>query len=127
MSELILYENKVSVLDSEIENHNWYDKNDKTKVAEAEEFRKNLNATVHSVWHGWAAYSTFARKTWTRRCKKLKVDESTPPDWALALLIQLVEKAGYKYPGIDNAWYQKYTQTKSGWDVLTKTEQGLFL
>jgi hypothetical protein len=114
-------------LDSEIENHNWYDKKDKTKVAEAEQFRRNLNAAVHSVWHGWAAYSTFAQNVWSRRCKKLKVKESTPADWSLALLIQLVEQAGYTYPGIDKEWYSKYTQTKSGWDCLTKTEQSLFL
>lgn len=113
-------------LDDEIENHSWYDSGDKKKIAEAEKFRKYLNATVHSVWHGWEAYMKFAQKVWKRRCEKTKVSETTPADWSLALLIQLVEKAGYKFPGIDKAWYLKYTGP-SGWDCLTTDEQGLFL
>ena len=113
-------------LDSEIENHSWYNKGDKTKVAEAEQFRKYLNATVHSVWHGWEAYMKFAQKLWSRRCKKTGVKQATPADWSLALLIQLVEKAGYKFPGIHKSWYAKYDQP-TGWDCLSTEEQALFV
>lgn len=113
-------------LDEAIENHSWYNKSDKNKVTEAEKFRMYLNATVHSVWHGWEAYMKFATKLWARRCKKTGVKETVPADWSLALLIQLVEKAGYKYPGIGREWYSKYTQP-SGWDCLTDAEQELFL
>jgi len=113
-------------LDEEIENFSWYDKSDKKKVAEAEKFRKNLNATVHSVWHGWEAYMKFAQKVWVRRYKKIGAKEQTPADWSLALLMQLVQKAGYTYPGIDKSWYIKYT-APSGWDCLTADEQALFV
>jgi hypothetical protein len=60
----------------------------------------------------------------------------TTPKWKnekLNILIPMAgagsrfEQAGYTYPGIDKEWYSKYTQTKSGWDCLTKTEQNLFL
>lgn len=113
-------------LDEEIENFSWYSKDDAKKVDEAEKFRKYLNATVHSVWHGWDAYMKFAQQVWNRRCTKLQKKEQTPADWSLALLIQLVKKAGYTFPGIDKAWYSKYDQP-SGWDCLTNEEQQLFL
>jgi hypothetical protein len=33
-------------------------------MLETEKFRKYLNATVHSVWHGWDAYMKYAQKLW---------------------------------------------------------------
>ncbi len=118
----------ILLLDDEIENHSWYDKEDPVKVNEAEKFRKNLNATVYNVWHSWEAYMKFAQKLWNRRCIKMgntKKDE-TPADWSLTLLIQLTAKAGYTFKGIHKDWYNKYTQP-SGWDCLTDEEQALFL
>lgn len=116
----------ILLIEDEIENHSWYNSADKKKMLEAEKFRKYLNATVHSVWHGWDAYMKYAQKLWGRRCKKTGVKETVPADWSLALLIQLVEKAGYTYPGINSAWYLKYTGP-SGWDCLTSDEQALFV
>lgn len=116
----------VLMLDDEIEENSWYDKSDKTKVAEVEKFRKYINATVHSVWFGWESYMKFSQKVWARRCKKIGVKEAVPADWSLALLIQLVEKAGYTFPGIKQAWYKKYT-SPSGWGCLTVDEQALFV
>lgn len=116
----------ILLVEEAIENHSWYNKADKKKMAEVEKFRKYLNATVHSVWCGWDAYMKYAQKLWNRRCKKTGVKESVPADWSLALLIQLVEKAGYTYPGINSEWYIKYTGP-SGWDCLTTEEQALFV
>lgn len=116
----------ILTLISEIENHSWLDKTDKVKVAEVAKFHMSLNATVHSVWYSWDAYMKYAQKLWNRRCAKTKVKESVPPDWSLALLIQLVGHAGYSFPGIDGSWYVKYTGP-SGWDCLTAEEQALFV
>lgn len=59
--------------------------------------------------------------------KAVKSTGPVPPEFSMVLLIQMTQKAGYTYPGIDPDWYTAYTDGFSSWDVLRQEEKDLFV
>lgn len=116
----------VQWLHNENKNYHWYDSNDKKKVAEFDQFKFNLNATC-AVKNDFGEWEYFSRDVWGRRMKWLKSTGDIPPEFSMVLLIQLTQKAGYTYPGIDPVWYTAYTDGVSSWDVLRQEEKNLFV
>lgn len=97
----------IAKLYDEIMSYGWFDDSNKKKVEETFKFFKYMNAVVHE-FGDWGNFQGVAEKVWGQRCKKRKVIESLPADMSMALLLQLVQKAGYTFPGIDQGWYRKY-------------------
>jgi hypothetical protein len=106
--------------------HHWYDSNDSKKVAEFEKFKLYLNATC-AVKNDFGEWMYFSRDVWSRRMKRLKSNDEIPKDFSMILLIQMTQKAGYTYPGIDPTWYTSYTDGVSSWDILRQEEKDLFV
>lgn len=104
--------------------NNWYDKNDKNKVAEFKKFLHHLNATCGAVKNDFDEWEYFSRDVWKRRMKRLKANDKIPDDFSMLLLIQLTQKAGYTYPGIDLEWYSTYADS---WNDLRQEEKDLFI
>jgi hypothetical protein len=92
---------------NDITEQGWYDSTDLTKVAETQKFFQYMNAVVNE-FGDWGNFQSVASQVWATRCKKRRVKESVPADLSMSLLLQLVKKAGYTYPGIDSAWYRNY-------------------
>lgn len=106
--------------------YHWYDSNDTKKVAEFEKFKLYLNATC-AVKNDFGEWMYFSRDVWSRRMKRLKGNDKIPDDFSMILLIQMAQKAGYTYPGIDPTWYTTYTDGVSSWDILRQEEKDLFV
>lgn len=116
----------VQWLHSENTKHHWYDNKDSKKVAEFKKFKFNLSATC-AVKNDFGEWEYFSRDVWARRMKRLKSNTKIPDEFSMLLLIQLTQKAGYTYPGIDPAWYTTHTEGVSSWDVLRQEEKDLFV
>jgi hypothetical protein len=106
--------------------YHWYDSNDSKKVAEFEKFKLYLNATC-AVKNDFGEWMYFSRDVWSRRMKRLKSNDEIPKDFSMILLIQMTQKAGYTYLGIDPTWYTSYTDGVSSWDILRQEEKDLFV
>jgi len=106
--------------------YHWYDGNVASKVKEWKTFKKYLNATVVAKEGDWDNWEVFARDVWDRRMKALRSNSKIPAEYSMLLAVQLTEKAGYKYPGIDPVWYNTYTEGVSGWDTLSQAEKAVF-
>jgi len=107
-------------------NYHWYDSNDAKKVSEFKKFKLYLNATC-AVKNDFGEWMYFSRDIWARRMAVLKSNDKIPDDFSMILLIQMTQKAGYTYPGIDPTWYTSYTNSVSSWDVLRQPEKDLFI
>jgi hypothetical protein len=116
----------VKWLHQENKNYYWYDNNDSKKVAEFNKFKLNLNATC-AVKNDFEEWQYFAGDVWTRRMKKLKSESAIPAEFSMVLLLQMTQRAGYTYPGINPSWYSAYTDGFSSWDVLRQEEKDLFV
>lgn len=116
----------VQWLHKQNKDHHWYDSNDIKKVAEFEKFKLYLNATC-AVKNDFGEWMYFSRDVWSRRMKRLKSNDEIPKDFSMILLIQMTQKAGYTYPGIDPTWYTSYTDGVSSWDILRQEEKDLFV
>ena len=117
----------VKWLFDENSSYHWYDENVPSKVKEWKTFKRYLNATVVNKEKDWDNWESFARDIWSRRMRALKSNTGIPSEYSMLLVIQLTEKSGYKYKGIDPIWYNTHTEIVSGWDVLTATEKAVFL
>ena len=117
----------VKWLFDENSSYHWYDENVPSKVKEWKTFKRYLNATVVNKEKDWDSWESFARDIWSRRMRALKSNTGIPSEYSMLLVIQLTEKSGYKYKGIDPIWYNTHTEIVSGWDVLTATEKAVFL
>lgn len=106
--------------------YHWYDKNDKTKVTEFKNFLRYLNA-VCSRKNDFDEWEYFARDIHSRRMKVLKSNTGIPDEYSMLLLIQILQQAGYTFPGIDPVWYTTHTEVVSGWDMMRQEEKDLFL
>jgi hypothetical protein len=106
--------------------YHWYDNKNTKKVQEFKKFKLYLNATC-AVKNDFAEWQYFASDVWKRRMSKLKSTGSEPPEFSMVLLLQMTEKAGYVYPGIDPDWYTAYTDGVTSWDVLRQEEKDLFV
>ena len=113
-------------LHHENKNYHWYDNKDAKKVAEFEKFKLYLNATC-AVKNDFEEWQYFSGDVWNRRMKAMNSKGQIPPEFSMVLLIQLTQKAGYTYPGIDPDWYTAYTDGFSSWDVLRQEEKDLFV
>jgi len=116
----------VKWLHHENKNYHWYDNKNTKKVAEFKKFKLYLNATC-SIKNDFSEWQYFASDVWKRRMKALKSTSHEPPEFSMVWLMQMTQKAGYTYPGIDPDWYTAYTDGVSGWDVLRQEEKDLFL
>lgn len=114
------------LFDQVTKEYHWYDKNDKTKVTEFKSFLRYLNA-VCSVKNDFDEWEYFARDVWARRMNALKSNTKIPDEYSMLLLIQILQHAGYTFPGIDPDWYTTYTEVVSGWDVLRQEEKDTFI
>lgn len=117
----------VKWLFNENSSYHWYDENVTSKVKEWKTFQRYLNATVVKKEGDWDSWESFARDIWARRMRAMKSNTGIPSEYSMLLVIQLTEKSGYKYTGIDPVWYTTHTEVVSGWDVLTATEKAVFL
>jgi hypothetical protein len=75
---------------------------------------------VHEAFQGWQTYMNFAEKIYKLRAP----GESIPKNWSLIFLLQLVQKAGYTYPDIDQKVYTEYSNP-TGWSKMTPAERSL--
>ena len=116
----------VKWLHQENKNYHWYDNKDAKKVAEFTKFKLYLNATC-AVKNDFQEWQYFSGDVWNRRMKAMNSKGQIPPEFSMVLLIQLTQKAGYTYPGIDPDWYTAYTDGFSSWDVLRQEEKDLFV
>lgn len=115
------------LFDQVTKEYHWYDKNDKNKVAEFKNFRRLLNA-ICSRKNDFDEWEYFATEIHNRRMKVLKSNTSTPyKEYSMLLLIQILQHAGYTFPGIDPIWYTTHTEVVSGWNVMRQEEKDLFL
>ena len=114
-------------LRDEIEEYGWYDDKDTAKVKETEKLFRYINAVVHE-FGDWGNFQSIAEQVWNERCKKRHVKESVPADLSMALLLQLVQKAGYTFSGFDQGWYKKYEfgNNMSLFSCLNKDDQVKF-
>lgn len=110
----------------EVKGYRWWDKNDKLKVAEFKNFLRYINA-ICSRKNDFDEWEYFARDIHARRMKVLKSNTGIPDEYSMLLLIQILQQAGYTFPGIDPIWYTTHTEVVSGWDVLRPEEKDLFL
>lgn len=116
----------VKWLHDQNKNYHWYDNKDAKKVAEFKKFKLYLNATC-AIKNDFDEWQYFAGDVWNRRMKALKSAGSIPAEFSMVLLIQMTQKSGYTYPGIDPTWYSAYTDGVSSWDVLRQEEKDLFV
>lgn len=116
----------VKWLHGENKNYPWYDANDSKKVTEFKKFKLYLNATC-AVKNDFGEWQYFATDVWNRRMKAVKSTGPVPAEFSMVLLIQMTQKAGYTYPGIDPDWYTAYTDGFSSWNVLRQEEKDLFV
>ena len=114
------------LFDEVTQEYHWYDKNDKAKVDEFKKFLRYLNA-ICSIKNDFDEWEYFARDIHARRMKVLKSNTGISDEYSMLLLIQILQHAGYTFPGIDPVWYNTHTQVVSGWDVLRQEEKDLFV
>lgn len=108
------------------EEYHWYDKNDKSKVAEFKNFLRYLNA-ICSRKRDFDEWEYFARQIHARRMQVLNSKTGIPNEYSMLLLIQILQNAGYTFPGIDPVWYTTHVEVVSGWDVMKQEEKDLFI
>jgi len=96
------------------------DLGDDAKVKELDKALRYMNAVVHEAFQGWQTYMNFAEKIYKLRAP----GESIPKNWSLIFLLQLVQKAGYTYPDIDQKVYTEYSHP-TGWSKMTPAERSL--
>jgi hypothetical protein len=95
------------------------DEGDNAKVKEFNKVLRYMNAIVHESFDGWQTYMNFAEKIWGLRAP----GQGQPhKDWSLIFLLQLVQKAGYTYPDIDQAVYTRF-DNPTGWSKMTTAER----
>jgi hypothetical protein len=116
----------VQWLHTQNKDYHWYDSNDPKKVAEFKYFKFCLNATC-AVKNDFDDWEYFSRDVWKRRMDRLKASDKIPDSFSMILLIQMTQKAGYTYPGIDPIYYTSYTDGVSSWDILRQEEKDLFV
>jgi len=97
----------IITLFKEIDSYPWFDVTDTNKVSERNKLFHYMNAVIYE-FGDWDNFQHVAEQVWNERCKRRRVRESIPADLSLSLLLQLVKKAGYTFPGIDHEWYKKY-------------------
>jgi len=103
-----------------IKNHGTFDNKDPVKVKEKEKLYRYMNALVHQGFQGWKIYMNFAARIYKLRAP----GESVPKNWSLIFLLQLLEKAGYTYPDINQDVYTMYGGP-TGWSKMTQAERAM--
>jgi hypothetical protein len=110
------------LLESMIKAHGTFDIKDPLKVEEKEKLYRYMNALVHTGFQGWKIYMNFAEAIYKKRAP----GDSIPKNWSLIFLLQLLEKAGYTYPDIDQNVYTMFSNP-TGWSKMTQAERSKVL
>jgi hypothetical protein len=111
-----------------IESNPYFNSKDKQKVKERDDFLLACNATVQAVAGDWSNFQELTQETWGVLCTDVRqTEDKIPDDLSLTFLLQLVQRAGYAYPGIKKDWYKKYEYEKTTmFDCLSTTKKALF-
>jgi hypothetical protein len=107
-------------LEAMIKLYGTFDSKDPVKVKEKEKLYRYMNALVHQGFQGWKIYMNFAAKIYKLRAP----GESVPKNWSLIFLLQLLEKAGYTYPDINQDVYTMLG-SPTGWSKMTQAERAM--